>query len=383
MSKVALVTGGNGITGSAIIEYLATQTTAQEWSQIIVTSRSPIQTTVEDPRIKFVALDFTKDPTSLAKLMQDTCASVTHAYFSSYVHKDDFMELNRANQGLFQNFLDALLQVAGKLENCTLQTGGKYYNVHLRPVPTPAREEDARLGEAQDNFYFPQEDVLASKQIGQSWCWNVIRPEAIIGHTSKPNGMNSALTYALYFLVCKELGHEAPMPTNQTYWNGVDDCSDSQLIAALTIWASTNPRCANQAFNAVNGDYFTWQYMWPRIAEHVGAKASSEQTFHKPLPQKGQVQQEFSFAEWAKDKRPVWDRLCERTGRPEAKGTWDAGTWQYQDWVFQRAWNATVSFNKAREYGFTGHKDSYKSIVEAFDRFKHAKQIPDWESMGN
>ena len=82
--------------------------------------------------------------------------------------------------------------------------------------------------------------------------------------------MNSALTYALYFLVQKELGQAAPMPTNQIYWHGVDDCSDAGLIADLTIWATTTPKAANQAFNSANGDYIQWRYMWPRIAEYLG-----------------------------------------------------------------------------------------------------------------
>ena len=61
----------------------------------------------------------------LVKKMKDICAPVTHAYFSSYVHRDDFVELNMVNKALFENFLTALLDVAHKLENCTLQTGGK------------------------------------------------------------------------------------------------------------------------------------------------------------------------------------------------------------------------------------------------------------------
>lgn len=145
--------------------------------------------------------------------------------------------------------------------------------------------------------------------------------------------MNSALTYALFFLVQKELGEPAPMPTNQIYWSNVDDCSDSALIAELTIWASTNPKAANQAFNAVNGDYFTWRHMWPRIAAYLGAESSADDKFSKPAPKEGEVQQEFSLAEWSQDKRPIWDKLCEKAGVPEAKATWDAGTWQYQDWV--------------------------------------------------
>lgn len=35
MPRIALITGGNGITGSAIIEYLVKNTTASEWNQII------------------------------------------------------------------------------------------------------------------------------------------------------------------------------------------------------------------------------------------------------------------------------------------------------------------------------------------------------------
>lgn len=124
MSNVAFVTGGNGITGSAIIEELV-RSDKDQWSRIIVTSRSPFKTTVHDPRIEFVALDFTDDAQTLAAAMKKTCADVTHAYFSSYVHRDDFVELNSANKELFENFLDALLQVTTGLRNCTLQTGGE------------------------------------------------------------------------------------------------------------------------------------------------------------------------------------------------------------------------------------------------------------------
>jgi nucleoside-diphosphate-sugar epimerase len=257
MARVAFITGGNGITGSAILEYLVNNTTSSEWSQIIVTSRSPFKTTVNDDRITFIALDLSENPEQLIEKMRPVCGDVTHAYFSSYIHKSDFKELNIANENLFSNFLDALLAVAPNVENCTLQTGGKHYNVHLHPVPSPAREEEPREESPVGNFYFPQEDYLITRQSGQKWTWNVIRPEAIIGHTSKPNGMNSALTYVLYFLVCKEMGTDAYMPTNQLYWEGYDDLSDSRLIADLTIWASTTPNAENQAFNVTNGDYFS------------------------------------------------------------------------------------------------------------------------------
>ncbi|KAN0116944.1 hypothetical protein V8E51_002921 [Hyaloscypha variabilis] len=358
MGKVAFITGGNGITGGAITEYLAQNTTSEQWGKIIVTSRSPFQSAVQDPRITFVALDFSESVSTLAPKMAAHCSEVTHAYFSSY------------------NFLGALQQAAPQLENVTLQTGGKHYNVHLGPVPSPCREEDPRRAASADNFYFPQEDYLVAAQKGQRWTWNVVRPEAIVGWTVKPNGMSSAMTFALYFLVCKELGTEAAMPTNQRYWEGYDDVSSAQLIADLTIFVSTHPRCANEAFNVTNGDYFEWRYMWPRLATYFGAAASSEQKFSKPRPEEGQVQLDRSLAEWARGKREVWDRICDKANLPDAKATFESGTWAFQDWVFQRTWSATLSINKARRFGWTGHIDTYQCFVETFQKFKDLGQVP-------
>lgn len=377
-SKVAFITGGNGITGSALLEHLVKKTKSEQWSRIIVTSRSPFTMSVSDPRVEFIALDFTASPQVLAERMGSACADVTHAYFSSYVHKDDFAELNKANSALFENFLTALTMTAPKLQNVTLQTGGKYYGVHLGPVPSPAREDEPRRPATIDNFYFPQEDFLMAKQEGQQWTWNAIRPEAIIGTTMKPNGMNSALTYALYILTCKQLGEKPNMPTNQIYWDGYDDCSYAPLVADLTFFASTNRACANQAFNAVNGDYFCWKWMWPRLTAFFGVETSSEYQFEKPGMNPGVPHLEVSLNEWAtKDRKQAWDQLCDAAGCPEAKASWEAGTWQYQDWVFGRTWSATVSMSKARRFGYTGYIDSYDAFVEVFQRMRQLKQIPE------
>ena len=120
MTKTAFITGGNGISGTAILEYLAEKTTAEDWESIIVTSRSPFKSTVTDPRVKFIALDFTEDVSSLVRKMEGVCESVTHAYFCSYIHKDDFAELNAANAQLFDHFIEAIEKVATRLQNITL-----------------------------------------------------------------------------------------------------------------------------------------------------------------------------------------------------------------------------------------------------------------------
>ena len=377
MDRVAFITGGNGITGSAILDYLCSHTARDKWSQFIVTSRSPFECNVKDDRIVFVPLDFTNSSTVLKDHMSPLCAKVTHAYFSSYIHHDDFNELARLNNSLFENFLDALVQVAPSLENVTLQTGGKYYNLHLQPVPYPTHEDQPRCQTSVDNFYYAQEDFLASRQKDQHWSYNVIRPQAIIGTSPRPNGMNQALTLALYFLICKELGSPAPMPTNQRFWATVDENSYAPLIADLTIYASTKKHCANEAFNMVNGDTFCWRYLWPQLAGYFGVQGcSSDQEFTHPVPTEGQVQQEFDLVTWSKDKQEVWTRLCEEAGVPQASRSFAYGTWGYQDWVFQRSWGALLSMSKARRFGWNGYKDTFECLVETFEALKKQGLIP-------
>jgi hypothetical protein len=57
--------------------------------------------------------------------MKPFCGEVTHAFFASYVHSDEFKMLRDKNVPLFSNFLDAVDQACPLLERVCLQTGGK------------------------------------------------------------------------------------------------------------------------------------------------------------------------------------------------------------------------------------------------------------------
>ncbi|KAK8076356.1 NAD(P)-binding Rossmann-fold containing protein [Apiospora phragmitis] len=364
-------------------------TTSDDWASIIFTSRSAFKPTVADPRIRFIAIDFLHDVPDLVKHMQEVCRLVTHAYFCSYLHKDDFTESYAANKALFASFLSALDQTTPKLENVTLQTGGKYYKLHVEPVPSPAREDDPRRHGPLENFYFPQEDLLAemSQRSGGGnsnkaprWSWNVVRPGPIIGVNAQPLGLNVGLIMAVYFLIGRELGTESPMPTNRRYWGGADDASYAPLIADLAVFVSTHPNCANEAFNVANGDSFNWRHMWPRLAASLGARADPEQCFANPTPEEGSrgaLQLDgWSFADWCRNKRPVWDALCERQGLPGAKATFDLAGWEVGDFLFRRTWSTTLSVDKSCRYGWTGHIDSYQAFVNTFDKFRELRLIP-------
>lgn len=101
-------------------------------SKIIITSRSPLKGYWQDPRVEFIALDFLEPVETIVSKMAPYCHDVTHAYYASYVHTDDFARLKVLNVPLFENFLTAIDQVArNTLQRVCLQTGGKVSFVML------------------------------------------------------------------------------------------------------------------------------------------------------------------------------------------------------------------------------------------------------------
>jgi nucleoside-diphosphate-sugar epimerase len=123
--RVALVTGANGISGNAIIEHLIRQPKT-EWSRIVITSRKSLKNFWQDDRVEYFALDYLKPHDEIVAAMQPYCEDVTHAFYTSYVHTDDFSQLPVYNVPLWENFLKGLEEVAGtSLQRVCLQTGGK------------------------------------------------------------------------------------------------------------------------------------------------------------------------------------------------------------------------------------------------------------------
>lgn len=84
------------------------------------------------------------------------------------------------------------------------------------------------------------------------------------------NGMSEALTLALYFLICRETGEFPRFPGNQFFYTCPDDNSYAPSLADLSVWATTTPAAANEAFNHVNGDTFVWRYFFPKIGSYFG-----------------------------------------------------------------------------------------------------------------
>ncbi|RAK96851.1 SDR family oxidoreductase [Aspergillus ibericus CBS 121593] len=371
--KVAFVTGVNGISGYAIVEHLIRQP-KEEWSKIIITSRRPLPAPWIDPRVEFIAVDFLAPVETIIVKLQRICAPVTHAFFTSYVHDDDFRILREKNVPLFRNFLDALDAVCPALERVCLQTGGKYYGVHLGPVKVPLEETFARYDDQGYNFYYNQEDYLKEVQSRRKvWSWNVIRPNAINGFAPHANGMSEALTIAIYMLICRELDQPAMFPGNEYFWNSIDDNSYAPSLADLTVWAASQEHCKDEAFNHVNGDVFVWKYMWQDVARYFGVEVP-EPKFEKAAGQAKTLSNEIDMVEWAKDKREVWERVVQKYGGKVEAFDW--GTWGFFNWATGKSWLTISSINKARKYGWHRNDNTCDTWIETYRSFENAGVLP-------
>ncbi|GLA02489.1 hypothetical protein AnigIFM60653_001961 [Aspergillus niger] len=348
-------------------------------SRIIVTSRRPLPTPWIDPRVEFVAVDFLESVETIISKIKDICAPVTHAYFTSYVHDDDFRVLREKNVPLFRNFLDAVDAVCPALRRVSLQTGGKYYGVHLGPVKVPLEESFSRYEDQGFNFYYNQEDYLREVQKRRNtWSYNIIRPNAINGYAPHANGMSEALTIAIYMLICRELNQPATFPGNEYFWNSIDDNSYAPSLADLTVWASSQEHCRDEVFNHVNGDVFVWKHIWQDVAKYFGVEVP-EPKFEKAAGQAKTLSNEIDMVEWAKDKRAVWETVVQKHGGKVEAFDW--GTWGFFNWATGKSWLTISSINKARKYGWQRHDNTFDTWIETYRSFENAGVLPSHTSL--
>lgn len=149
-----------------------------------------------------------------------------------------------------------------------LQTGAKHYGFHIGPATSPSFEDDPRV-ELENNFYYPQEDLLFAycKETGAQW--NVVRPSYIIGAV-RDNLLNHMVGIAVYASVQSYLKKPLAFPGDYVAWDREYCQSTALLNAYLEEWAVLSPETGNQAFNAQDGLPFTWGRFWQYLAEWYG-----------------------------------------------------------------------------------------------------------------
>ncbi len=173
----------------------------------------------------------------------------------------------RTNELMLRNLMTVLEPVAPSLRHVTLLQGTKAYGVHVRPLTVPAREGRSEMYE-QPNFYWAQETFLRELQRGKAWHWSILRPVLIVGE-AMGGAMDLIPPLGVYASMLREQGRALDYPGGAAR---VSQAVDVDLLARAIGWAGEANAARNEAFNVTNGDVFTWENVWPAIAEALGMK---------------------------------------------------------------------------------------------------------------
>ena len=355
MSKIALVVGASGITGSNLAEKLI----SQGWTTYGL-SRNPKNDTIGLLPVGADLLDLNSLNTALADI------SPTHVFITTWMRNDTEAENIRVNAEMVRNILD-VLSPKKSVQHVALVTGLKHY---LGPFEayaaegflpeTPLREEHPRLN--IENFYYAQEDEVYAAAARDNFTWSIHRPHTVIGH-AVGNQMNMGTTLAVYASICKETGRPFQWPGSEAQWNGLSDMTDARVLAEHLIWAATTEAAKNEAFNIVNGNFFRWSWLWKQLAAYFDiAVAGYDGTIH-PLE-----------TEIANDGL-LWKEIAERYQLVEKDLSRLASAW-HTDLDLGRPIEVMTDMSKSRKLGFTVFQKTNESFYELFDQLRAKKLIP-------
>lgn len=352
-AKVALVVGVSGVTGTPLAEQLLCR---PEWKVYGVSRRSPeLRAGTPLQRFRHVAVDL-KDAQATRQVL-DAHTDVTHIFYCA----------NEGSRGarlaMIANVIDALESTAENLANINLLQGTKYYGCHLGPFKTPAAESDPRVPGA--DFYYSEEDLVKQRSHGRRWTWTAVRPHSVCGYAAG-NPMNLASVLGIYGSMLRELGQPFGFPGSERCFESLFQVADAELLARSAIWVSTTTGCANQAFNANNGDYFRWKHIWPALANFFGLEAAG------PQP--------YLMAEFLSDKQSLWDQMSAKYElKPfpfERASRWAQGEYTPPHSRIAAEYDIISDMVKIRQHGFCEALDSEQMFLRLFARFRAEKVIP-------
>jgi nucleoside-diphosphate-sugar epimerase len=347
--KVALVVGAQGVIGRNLAEHLAS---SGEW-EIIGLSRRGGQAS---ENVRHISVDLFDPGDASAKL--GALTDVTHIFYAAYQDRPSWAELVPPNLAMLVNVVDAVEPAAKGLRHISLMQGYKVYGAHLGPFKTPAREDDP--GHMPPEFNVDQQAFLQARQKGKAWSWSAIRPSVVSGF-ALGNPMNLAMVIAVYAAISKELGLPLRFPGKPGAYDTLIEMTDAGLLARATVWAATDERCANQAFNIANGDLFRWNDMWPKIARFFDLEVAP------PLP--------MSLEIVMSDKASLWDEMVRRHGLQPTPYK-DVSSWAFGDFVFSWNYDFFADGSKARRFGFHEYVDSAAMFLGIFADLRRRKIIP-------
>lgn len=347
-ARVALIVGASGAAAARVLERAAA---APDFEAAVgLSRRAPAGAG------PWIEADLT-DAGALARALSGR-PDVTHVVYASRApHAESGTEDVPANVAMLRNLLDAAEAALPRFARIHLVQGGKWYGMHIGPYRTPAREDDPR--HMPPNFYYDQQDTVAERQRGKAWAWTASRPSFVLD-TAPGRARNMVSTLGAYAAICRELNLPFDFPGKPGAWTALHEVTDAALLADGVLWTLREPRCANRAFNMVNGDCFRWRDLWPFLAERFGLRPGAVRTM--PL------------ARWMADKTPVWECIRERHGLVLPLDR--VASWDFADFFLGLDHDVLSSMAAARTAGFTGAVDTWAMFAEQIAGYRAAKVLP-------
>jgi len=351
--KTAVVVGALGVIGRYIAEKLAG---LPDW-QVVGLSRRKGE---DRARLRYVSVDLLDAADAERKLA--SLSDATHVFYCAFQPAPgaaaDYAKNIGANRDMLINSVSCIEKSSSALERVVLVTGTKYYGSHLGPFRTPAKEDDARhLG---PNYYFDQIDWLAAFQRGRRWSWTELRPQTLCGF-APGTAMSIVPVIAVYAAICRELGLPLRFPGKPGAYRSIYQVTESAHFASAALWAASEPRCANQAYNITNGDYFRWCNLWPRIAEVFEMPPAEPQT--------------ISLVSHMADKAPLWAQMVKKHALKPYRFE-ELVAWPFGDYVFGCDWDVMSDVGKSRRHGLHEVVDSEEMFARLLRRFREERIVP-------
>ncbi len=346
---VAIVAGGNGVVGRAIVQHLSR---SGNWQVVSLSRRQP---DLGSPG-RHVAVDLADEADCAAKLHE--LGSATHLFYAAYAPDRDLGREADINARMLVNLVEALEPRAPRLRHIQLMQGSKWYGNHLGPYRTPAREDDPRHG--RPCFYYAQQDWLSARQHGRQWTWSALRPHGVCG-LAVGSSMNQLTAMALYAAISKERGGKLCWPGCEAAFNTIYQFTEAAYLARGMEWAATAPAAANRAFNFTNGDLVRWCHLWPAIADAFGME---------PGPPK-----QVSLAIEMADKEALWAAICRRHGLKGYRLA-ELTNWDFADFVFGCGYDQISDLTRLRNAGWSGANPSEEMYLRLIAELRHDRVIP-------
>lgn len=355
MSGIALVVGASGIVGNN----LANELIANGWTTFGLSRGANNNINGVIP----VAADLL-DPGSLVAALANV--NPTHIFITSWMRNETEAENIRVNSAMVRNLLNAL-STKKSVKHVALVTGLKHYlgpfdayaKEGFLPV-TPLSEEQPRLD--IENFYYTQEDEVYSAAERDGFTWSIHRPHTVIGK-AVGNLMNMGTTLAVYASICKEKGLPFRFPGSEAQWKGLSDVTDARVLAKHLIWAATTEAAHNEAFNVVNGDYFRWSSLWPKLAAWFGVNPVGFEGAIHPL--------EAEMENYG----DTWTEIAKKYGLTEPALSKLASAW-HTDLDLGRPIEVMTDMSKSRKLGFPVYQKTEDSFYDLFNQLRAERLIP-------